>query len=64
MFAQILSSSVLGIDAYIIKVEVHLENSPPKFFMVGLPEGAVRESKSRVFSAIKNSGYRYRPKVF
>jgi len=62
MFAQVLSSTVLGIDAYIVKVEVHLENSPTKFYMVGLPEGAVRESKSRVFSAIKNSGYRYRPK--
>lgn len=62
MFAQVLSSTVLGIDAYIVEVELHLENSPPKFFMVGLPEGAVRESKSRVFSAIKNSGYQYKPK--
>ena len=62
MFAQVLSSSVLGIDAYIVKVEVHMENRPPKFFMVGLPEGAVKESKSRVFSAIKNSGYWYNPK--
>jgi len=62
MYAQVPSSTVLGIDAYIVKVEVHLENNPPKFFMVGLPEGAVKESKSRVFSAIKNSGYQYRPK--
>ena len=62
MFAQVLSSSVLGIDAYIVKVEVHMENSPPKFFMVGLPEGAVKESLSRVFSAVKNSGYAHQPK--
>ncbi len=62
MFAQVLSSSVLGINAYIVKVEVHLENAPPKFYMVGLPEGAVKESKSRVFSATKNSGFQYRPK--
>ncbi|MCF7803421.1 MAG: YifB family Mg chelatase-like AAA ATPase [Candidatus Marinimicrobia bacterium] len=62
MFAQVLSSTVLGIDAYIVKVEVHLEDQVPKFFMVGLPEGAVKESKSRVFSAIKNSGYFYKAK--
>mgnify|MGYP005840976305 CR=1 FL=1 len=62
MFAQVLSSTVLGINAYVVKVEVHIENSPPKFFMVGLPEGAVKESKSRVFSAMKNSGYQYKPK--
>lgn len=59
MIANVLSSAILGIDSYIIKVEVNLEGSVPKFFMVGLPEGAVRESKERVITAIKNSNFRY-----
>lgn len=59
MFAKVLSSAVMGIDAYIVKVEAHLENaSPAKFFTVGLPEGAVKESKERVLAAMKNSGFR------
>ncbi len=60
MFAKVLSSSLLGIDAYTVTVEAHLENaSPPKFFTVGLPEGAVKESQKRVVAAIKNSGFRF-----
>ncbi len=59
MFAKILSCAVLGIDAYTVKVEAHLENcSPTKFLTVGLPEGAVKESKERVMAAMKNSGFR------
>ena len=58
MFAKCLSAAVLGIDAYIVKVEAHLEGDLPRFNTVGLPEGAVRESKERVTAAIKNSGFR------
>ncbi len=57
MLAQILSAAVLGIDAYIVKVEAHLEGGPPYFATVGLPDGAVRESRERVQSAVKNSGF-------
>ncbi len=59
MISTSQSAAVLGIDAYIVKVEAHLERGQPKFFTVGLPEGAVRESKDRVGAAIKNSGFRY-----
>ncbi len=59
MLAKVLSGSVLGINAYIVKVEVHLEGSLPRFFTVGLPEGAVKESNFRVQAAIKNSGFRF-----
>lgn len=53
------SAAVLGVDAYIVKVECHLDNAvPPIFTTVGLPEGAVRESKERVMAALKNSGFR------
>lgn len=59
MFAQVLSAAVLGIDAYVVKVEAHLESQTPKFFTVGMPEGAVRESSHRVQAAVKNSGFRF-----
>src|SRR3990172_508996 len=59
MFAKVLSAAVLGIDAYIVEVEAHLEGQLPYFAIVGLPEGAVKESKERVNAAIKNSGFRF-----
>ena len=63
MFSKVLSSAVLGVDAYIVRVEAHLENvRPAKFMTVGLPEGAVRESKERVMAAIKNSGFKLKQK--
>jgi magnesium chelatase family protein len=59
MLAKILSSAVIGIDAYIVEVEVDISQGLPSFSTVGLPEGAVRESKERVKTAIKNSGYHF-----
>ena len=59
MLAKILSSAVIGIDAYIVEVEVDIAQGLPSFATVGLPEGAVRESKERVKAAIKNSGYHF-----
>ena len=59
MLAKILSSAVIGIDAYIVEVEVDISQGLPAFATVGLPEGAVRESKERVKAAIKNSGYHF-----
>ncbi|MBW1696515.1 MAG: YifB family Mg chelatase-like AAA ATPase [Deltaproteobacteria bacterium] len=59
MLAKVLSSAVSGIDAYIVEVEVDITNGLPTFTTVGLPEAAVKESKERVKSAIKNSGYTF-----
>jgi magnesium chelatase family protein len=59
MLAKVLSSAVIGINAYIVEVEVDISQGLPAFATVGLPEGAVRESKERVKAAIKNSGYRF-----
>jgi magnesium chelatase family protein len=57
-FSLVKSAAVLGIDAYIVDVECNLSGAElPAFITVGLPEGAVRESKERVLSAIKNLGY-------
>ncbi len=57
MFSRVRSAAVLGVDAYIVEVETDLEQRLPSFSTVGLAEGAVRESKERVTSAVKNSGY-------
>jgi magnesium chelatase family protein len=59
LLAKVLSSAVLGIDAYQVEVEVDITSGLPTFTTVGLPEAAVKESKERVKSAINNSGYRF-----
>jgi magnesium chelatase family protein len=59
LLARVLSSAVLGVDAYIVEVEVDITQGLPTFTTVGLPEAAVKESKDRVKSAISNSGYRF-----
>ena len=59
MLAKVLSSAILGIDAYKVEVEVDIALGLPSFSTVGLPDGAVKESKERVRSAVKNSGYEF-----
>jgi len=59
LIAKILSSAVIGIDAYLVEVEVDIAQGLPTFTTVGLPETAVKESKERVKSAINNSGYNF-----
>ncbi|RZB30212.1 MAG: magnesium chelatase family protein [Desulfobacteraceae bacterium Eth-SRB1] len=59
MIAKILSSAVIGIDAYLVEVEVDIAQGLPTFTTVGLPEASVKESKERVKSAINNSGYTF-----
>jgi magnesium chelatase family protein len=57
MLAKITSCSVLGIEGWLIQVEVDVANGLPMFSTVGLPDSTVRESKDRVKAAIKNCGY-------
>ena len=57
MLAKVLSSALLGIDAIPVDVEVDIAQGLPQFATVGLPDGAVKESKDRVKSALKNAGY-------
>jgi magnesium chelatase family protein len=57
MLAQVISATVDGISGLLIEVEVDIAAGLPSFATVGLPEGAVRESKDRVKAAIKNCGY-------
>ena len=57
MLAKVLSAAVVGIDAILVDVEVDIAQGLPQFATVGLPDGAVKESKDRVKAALKNSGY-------
>ncbi|MHB8174357.1 MAG: YifB family Mg chelatase-like AAA ATPase, partial [Nitrospirota bacterium] len=58
MLSKITSSAVLGIDAYVVDVEVDVTaRGLPYFATVGLPDTAIKESKDRVRSALKNNGF-------
>lgn len=59
MLAKVLSAALLGIDAVTVQVEVDIAQGLPQFATVGLPDGAVKESKDRVKAALKNSGYEF-----
>ena len=56
MLAKTFGSAVYGVNATVITVEVSVSQGQ-KFFMVGLPDSAVKESEQRVESAIKQIGY-------
>lgn len=56
MYSKIHSASILGINAFVVEIETHIDNALPNFIIVGLPDSAVKESKERVTAAIKNSG--------
>ncbi len=59
MLAKVLSCAVIGVDAYLIDVEVDIMHGLPCFTTVGLAETAVKESRERVKSAIINSGFEF-----
>jgi magnesium chelatase family protein len=62
MLAKVLSSAVLGVDSYMVEVEVDIALGLPSFSTVGLPDAAVKESRDRVKAAIKNSGFDFPPR--
>src|SRR5215211_8733068 len=57
MLAAVRSAAVLGIDAYDVLVEVDVALGLPMWTIVGLPAGAVKESRERVSAALVNSGF-------
>jgi magnesium chelatase family protein len=59
--STVLSRAPAGLEAPLVRVEVHLGTGLPAFFMVGLPETVVRESKERVRSALLTSGFKFPP---
>ena len=59
MLAKINSAALYGIDALRVEVEIDLASGLPQLATVGLPEGAVKESKDRIRAALKNCGYTF-----
>ena len=57
MLVKTFGSAVVGVDAITITVEVNVDRGM-KFFMVGLPDNAVKESQQRIEAALKNVGYK------
>jgi magnesium chelatase family protein len=61
MLACVRTAAVFGIEACPVQVEVDVSFGLPAFTMVGLPDAGVRESRDRVRSAIRNSGFEFPP---
>jgi magnesium chelatase family protein len=59
MFALARTFALVGVDAEPVYVEVDIGGGLPSFTIVGLPDAAVRESRERVRSALRNSGFKY-----
>ncbi|MFA6431172.1 MAG: YifB family Mg chelatase-like AAA ATPase [Candidatus Margulisiibacteriota bacterium] len=57
MLVKTFSAAILGLDAYIIEVEVDSQRGLPGQSIVGLPDLSVKESRDRVRAAIENSGF-------
>lgn len=57
MLARIPTAALRGVDAHPVRVEVSLTPGLPTFTVVGLPQGAVRESRERVVASLKHAGF-------
>jgi magnesium chelatase family protein len=58
MHAKIFSATTIGVDAHLVQVEVDVSFGLANFYIVGLPDTAIKESSKRILSALKNSGFR------
>jgi magnesium chelatase family protein len=59
MLARMFSACLAGVEAALVRVEVDVSQGLPTFTTVGLPDPAVRESRERVRTAIRNSGFAF-----
>ena len=59
MLVKVHSAALLGIEAYVVEVEVDISLGLPGHVTVGLPDAAVRESKERIRAALKNCGFEF-----
>ncbi len=62
MLAAVRSAAIIGIDAYDVIVEVDASRGLPQWTIVGLPAGAVKESRERVGAALVNAGFTLPPR--
>ena len=58
MLVKVFSAAVQGIEATTVTIEVNLSRGV-KFFLVGLPDNAVKESHERILSALQVNGYKF-----
>jgi len=61
MLSKTFTYGLSGIDAYLIAIEVDTRRGIPSTTIVGLPDSAVKESRERVQSAVRNSGFELKP---
>jgi magnesium chelatase family protein len=59
VIARVFSAALVGVEAALIRVEVDVAPGLPQFATVGLPDSAVRESRERVRTAIRNAGFAF-----
>src|SRR5574337_15736 len=59
MLAKVTSAALVGLDAHLVDVEVDIAGGLPQFSVVGLPDATVKESRDRVRSALKNTGFHF-----
>ncbi|MDC8449446.1 MAG: YifB family Mg chelatase-like AAA ATPase [Nitrospira sp.] len=59
MLAKVRSAALVGLDAHLVDVEVDISGGLPQFSVVGLPDAIVKESRDRVRSALKNTGFHF-----
>ncbi|MFN4245237.1 MAG: YifB family Mg chelatase-like AAA ATPase [Brevinematia bacterium] len=59
MVTKVYSASIVGLNVYLVEVEIDIVTKVPSFDIVGLPDTTVKESKERVRSSILNSGYSF-----
>lgn len=62
MLARVYSCTTIGLDPCLVEVEVDVGGGLPHLEIVGLPDTTVKESKERVRTAIKNSGFEFPPR--
>ena len=59
MLAKVISCALVGLEGALVEVEVDIAPGLPNFFVVGLPDDAVREARERARAAVKNSGFTF-----
>lgn len=63
MLARVRSATVCGVDAVPVSVEVEIREGKESFNIIGLGDSAIRESKDRVQTAIRSSGFKFPDRV-
>jgi magnesium chelatase family protein len=58
MHAKIFSATTIGVEAHLVEVEVDISFGLVNFYIVGLPDTAIKESSKRILTSLKNAGFR------